>query len=376
MTFSGGGRQGVENRTHAGQLTSRHRDGGQTLVIVGLCLVVIVGFFGLVIDIGRIYMLQQQLLGKADASALAGAQGLTSAPTAKGYATTCYNAQVPGGSVAAGTPGASPCDGVNIGKAATSYYAIDGNCVEVTTPYSDAFTTSKGYGASRLIRVRAYASYNYLIGSMFGLHSKMVDASGVALQKNSVLAVLALAASNESNSIRVGNNTQSTFSGAIHSNSNKNNSINTNAGSHLTGTAISTVGGTAGTGTYTPTPLTGQAAIADPFVALAVPAVPGTSYGAVTVNSGTTTINPGRYTGQITVNGGTLIMNPGIYYMDNVDIRNVGDTINGSGIFICLAGTNAEFIVKSPVNLSPQIKRMGEWANGRMGEWANGRMSE
>lgn len=339
---------------HEGLLTSRHS--GQTIVVFALVLIVIVGCLGLAVDIGRLYMIQEGLTMKADAASLAGAQDLPSATNAKSGATNCYNSQVTGGSVTTVTPGTAPCDGVNTGNANTTFYSVDGDCVAVTTPFSDAYTQSKGYASTALIKVRAYSSFRYMIASLFGFGTRKVYANGVSLQKSTtgVVVVLNLTAPN---ALRVGNFTQVNLTGGgVHVDSNKTNSINTNSGSSLTASWIKTAGTTSGTGTLTPTPQTGQPTIPDPFASLAVPSTSGlTVRGAVTVNSGTTTINPGRYTGNITVNGGTLVMNPGTYYMDNTSLTcALGATISGSGVFIYLNNTSSHASISGTMNLTAQ----------------------
>lgn len=53
------------------------REGGQTLILVALSMVVLVGFLGLAVDIGNLRNIEHQLQGDADAAALAGAIQIT-----------------------------------------------------------------------------------------------------------------------------------------------------------------------------------------------------------------------------------------------------------------------------------------------------------
>src|SRR5690242_20706070 len=72
-------------RRHARGCESRgrsRREEGQALVLMMLALVVLLGFAGLVLDIGRTYVAQRQLQQAVDASALAAAQDLPDASTA------------------------------------------------------------------------------------------------------------------------------------------------------------------------------------------------------------------------------------------------------------------------------------------------------
>ncbi len=58
------------------------RQDGQALVIVALAMVVLLGFAGLVIDIGRVWIAQRNLQGAVDAAALVAGQNLPNATTA------------------------------------------------------------------------------------------------------------------------------------------------------------------------------------------------------------------------------------------------------------------------------------------------------
>jgi hypothetical protein len=58
-------------------LSSRIRsEDGQVIALVAICLVVLLGFAALAIDVGNAYFSQRKLQASADAAALAGAQGL------------------------------------------------------------------------------------------------------------------------------------------------------------------------------------------------------------------------------------------------------------------------------------------------------------
>lgn len=54
----------------------QHQQRGQTLVIVAIMLVVLVGFLGLVVDGGNVYAQRRQMQNAADAAALAGARAM------------------------------------------------------------------------------------------------------------------------------------------------------------------------------------------------------------------------------------------------------------------------------------------------------------
>jgi len=106
-------------------------DRGQSLVIVVLFLVVLLGFAALVLDVGHAYLAQRRLQASADAAALAGADGL---PTVAA-ATALANQYGAGGSnvprnvdnvqmtvttsCIASAPGCSPVNAVSVSESAT-----------------------------------------------------------------------------------------------------------------------------------------------------------------------------------------------------------------------------------------------------------------
>ncbi|GJQ54127.1 MAG: hypothetical protein HKUEN07_06960 [Rhodocyclaceae bacterium] len=65
------------NRSHPGC----RREGGVVAIIVALSLVVLVGFAGLALDLGKLYVAKSELQNSADACALAAARELTGANT-------------------------------------------------------------------------------------------------------------------------------------------------------------------------------------------------------------------------------------------------------------------------------------------------------
>jgi Flp pilus assembly protein TadG len=61
-------------------MIKRNSDAGQVLVVVALCMIVLLGFMGLGIDMGYLRYMKRQLQKAADAAAIAGAQELVQCP--------------------------------------------------------------------------------------------------------------------------------------------------------------------------------------------------------------------------------------------------------------------------------------------------------
>jgi Putative Flp pilus-assembly TadE/G-like/von Willebrand factor type A domain len=72
--------------THRGRRL--RRDDGQSLVIVVVFMIVLLGFCALVLDVGHAYLAQRRLQSSVDAAALAGATALPSVASASALATT------------------------------------------------------------------------------------------------------------------------------------------------------------------------------------------------------------------------------------------------------------------------------------------------
>ena len=124
---------------------------GQVLVLFALLMVVLMGFAALVIDVGMVALQKSHLQNAADAAALAGAQDLPTAGTAKSTAV-----------VFAGKNGL---------KATQNGVKKDGDTVTVTTPYS---------GDSTKIEVVCTRNVQYSFARVLGFTDTDVTARAVA----------------------------------------------------------------------------------------------------------------------------------------------------------------------------------------------------
>lgn len=117
-------------------------ESGQSVLIIAISLVVLVGFAAIGVDIGRVSVTKGQLQNAADAAALAGAQALPSAANAQAQAITY-----------AGINGVSAANTV------------------ATTPFG---------GNSAKIEVVCKGTVQYTFARIFGLTSRQVSARSVA----------------------------------------------------------------------------------------------------------------------------------------------------------------------------------------------------
>ena len=94
--------------------------------------------------------------------------------------------------------------------------------------------------------------------------------------------------------------------------------------------------------TFSPTPNTGAASLADPLAGLAAPSSSGlTNYGSVSLTSGSRTISPGIYSSIKVSNSASLTMSPGTYIIKGGGFSVSGNAnVSGSGVTIYNAGSN------------------------------------
>lgn len=142
-------------------------DRGQMLVLFALLIVVLLGFLGLVVDVGRLYVVRQQLRNACDAAVGAGASRLPGAPAearAQAMKYYCYNA--------GGTPPAGA-----IADQQTYTIADTGDKVFLQTPYGDAGDTL----SARKIYCKASRTVGSLFMQVLGIPAQTVSTYAVGL---------------------------------------------------------------------------------------------------------------------------------------------------------------------------------------------------
>jgi hypothetical protein len=127
-------------------------------------------------------------------------------------------------------------------------------------------------------------------------------------------------------------------------------------GATLTANSVSVSGtinsGNGGTITSTSTPKTLQAAVTNPYSAVAVPTYSGCAYTGLTEGSGTHTLSPGVYCGGLSMgNGGTVTLGAGIYIINGGTFNVAGGvTLSGTNVTIVLTGSGSNYATASVSN--------------------------
>ena len=128
-------------------------EAGQSTVIIAMTMVVICGFAAMAIDIGRVSVERGQLQNAADAAALAGAQALPTASTAKSQAV--HYAEINGVSAANTTT--------------TTPYKSNSSKIEVVCSATVDYTFARIFGlTSTTLSARAVAEKTGMSGGAFG----------------------------------------------------------------------------------------------------------------------------------------------------------------------------------------------------------------
>ena len=151
--------------------TNGSRRNGSVMPLICFALVAILGLMALTIDVGRMTAAKSATQNYCDASALAGAGALsTSATAAMDQAALWYLANRTGGTTQPTGTGTNP-----------RTYTVGGDALTIKSPYSDTFTTSKGWSAANLIEVRVSRTLQLPFGAAVGVPTATVVSRAVAL---------------------------------------------------------------------------------------------------------------------------------------------------------------------------------------------------
>jgi len=287
-------------------------ESGQALVFTALCMTVLLGFMALAIDVGLLFRARRNVQIVADAAAVAAAldykyNGVVSSAKAAGQAAATANGMtngVGGVTVAINLP-------PSYGPYASSTGFAEAIVIDPSpTTFMHIFTHSSSADVSS----RAVAGAGSTSGCMWTLDRSGTDVS------------------------LTGSGAISAPSCDIYDDSSASSALTLTGSGSIDAKAVGVVGGynETGSGSISPTPVTGIAPAADPLSGLPVPTIPtGTCSSSCTqsnTGSGNLTISQGTYTNISNTGSGTLTLNPGNYII-------TGSLTNtGSGSLILGAG--------------------------------------
>ncbi|HMG86102.1 MAG TPA: pilus assembly protein TadG-related protein [Terracidiphilus sp.] len=276
---------------------------GQTLVLVALCMTLLLAFMGLAIDVGLLFRARRNAQTAADAAAIAAAldykynSSATSARTA-GKAASSANG------VTDGTGGATVS--INI-PPSVGPFAGESGFIEaiVVDPSPTIFMNMLTHKSSLNVGARAVAGTGSTDGCIWTLAKSGTD---VSLTGSGAITA--------------------TNCDIYDDSSNTSTALTLTGSGSITAQEIGIVGGykETGSGSISPTPVTGIAPAADPLAGLTAPPIPTgtcTSCDKSFSGSSNNTLSPGTYHSISNTGSGTLTLTAGNYII-NGDLKNTG----------------------------------------------------
>ncbi len=289
-------------------------DSGQVLVAVALLSVVLVGFLGVAMDGGYMYLLRRRAQTAADAGAYAGTleiwQNRLASITAAARTDSGINGYTHG-------TGGTVVDVYN--PPISGPWTGNDKFVEVvvTKPYDPFFMQVLGFGASP-VRARA-------VGGVVGIGMGCIHALNPEDQATLMVT---------------GGATVNATSCGVIVNSNDPNAIHNTGGGCINAGSVDVTGGVHQGACITPTPNTGVPPVADPLAGLPKPPITGCDYTNYSSSGGNVILNAGTYCGGIHVSGGVVDFNPGLYILNGGGMS-ISSTANVRGTGVTFYNTQS-----------------------------------
>jgi Flp pilus assembly protein TadG len=298
-------------------LRNRFRDeSGQALVFVAVAMAVILGFAGLVVDVGQLHYAQSRLQAAADAAAVAGALEITycgGTSNCSAMQAAAQKALVENG--LAGSTLVTQC-ATGAGSGLT-LIVNNGPCA------AGSAANDPNYGNTNYVEAIVSESQPTFFVKALGIPSMKITARAEAAVGNFPFCIDTLGPSGTTFQVNGGTLTAAC---GILVNSTGSRAFVAN-GATITASIIDISGGDQITGSVSPTPITNAPSIPNPLSRVPTPTVGSCTYSTNYLVTGPATLNPGTYCGGITVNSGVATFNPGLYILEGAGLQ-----VNGGGI--------------------------------------------
>jgi Flp pilus assembly protein TadG len=344
-------------------------ESGQTLVLTGLSMSMLMGFMGLAIDVGQVHWKQRQLQTAADAAAIAAGLELGQCSTGVVCSTmsSAASASLYENGLSASLTAVTPTTGSSSGTCAKPA-ASTGVTMSVNVSPCFIGASDPNYGNTNMAEVVLSVPQRAYFGAIFGIpsinitvHSEAGEAYIVestngggnciytkSLEFNSSDGKFQLTNCGiyDDGNLQTDDHDGVTASSFLYygnwSPNNCNSSCVWNLGNSQTQPSKTTTEQT------------------DPLASLSAPSVPNTKYtGNYYNNSGTMPLSPGNYTGDFNINGGTVNLAPGLYYfssgsfnVDNGATLECTACTGGQGVTLYFTSGSLQMNSGSTVNLT------------------------
>jgi Flp pilus assembly protein TadG len=317
------------------------------LPMFAILLLVTIGLLGLVFDGSDARQAKIELESTAEAAALAGATALPDVNAARTRAIAYAQANMPL---------------ANYGDVVTTAQVENGS-------WSGGTFTAGGTSALRVTASRTAAKGNAVTPAfmkMFGFATVDVSASAVAATPSPPVCVLMLDGT-ASPALELKSNASFTLNSCgVHVNSTGGSALKIDSNASVQAAYSKVVGGASdtSTGSFSPPAQTGQAAMTDPYAALAAPATAGCTYNNVVLDSVTVTRNPGIYCNGLQIkNNANITFNPGVYVIKDADfLIDSNSRVTGAGVTFYLHGVGNKFHFTSNTILNLSAPTSGTYA--------------
>ena len=327
-------------------------ESGQALVLGSVCIVTLLVFAGLAIDVGNVRYQKRQMQAAVDAAALAGAIEMsTCGSTADCSAmTAAAKAALTENGFTVTTP-LTQC--ASNSSSSLTLWVNNGPC------YLGSTSADPEYGSTKYVEAVLTGPVNTIFAGVAGFKTMKITVRAEAAGAPSSYCMIVSA--NSSSSTK-GITLQGGSSGGISAptcgiyddDSSSSNAVTDNSGTvtskkfMVVGTGIQNSGAT-----ITPAPTTNQSALADPLTYLSAPTAGSCTSQSSTPANGAT-LTPATFCSGITLNSNVSVtMGAGTYYIENGINVDTGATMNGTaGVTVYIATGQANFNSGSTVELT------------------------
>jgi Flp pilus assembly protein TadG len=309
-------------------------DSGQALLFVAVGMAVILGFAGLVVDVGQLRYMQSRLQAAADAAAVSGALEIAYC----GGTSNCSAMQIAAQKAVAenGLPGSTlvtqcaSAPGIGL-----TLILNNGPCAAGST------ANDPNYGNANYVEAVVSRPQSTYFIRLLGIPSTALTARAEATVGNFPFCVDTLGSSGTT---FLNNGGTLTASCGILVNSTGSRAFVSNGGT-VTASAIDISGGDQITGSsVSPAPTTNAPGLADPLSWVPEPTPGSCTYTSTyVVNTGNATLNPGNYCQGIIVNSGAATFSPGLYTLGGSGLLVNGGSITGSNVTVYFQAGSAVF---------------------------------
>lgn len=304
---------------------------GQTIVLVAVSFVALLGFAGLAVDVGQMQVTQRQVQSAADASALAGALELGKC----GSTADCS-------AMTAAAQDALSENGLSNSTLATQCGSTSGDALSVLVNNGPcamgSASADPNYGNSQYVEAVVNKVQPTIFAKVLGITSIDISARAEAGVGNypGCFVISAAQPTSKSNQLVIsGSVTLDQPSCGIVDDSDANNALQFNGSDTITTDGIAVQGGTKVTGTVavTPSPVSNIPAQPDPLDWLNSdkPTASTCTYTNLVVSTNQT-LPAGTYCGGLTIASGvTVNFDPGTYVIEGTMTINTLASVNGTG---------------------------------------------